>query len=109
MVSELNRYLRGWRAYCRHITGPSVLDGLDGWIRRKLRCVKLKQRKRARGIARFLMSRGVSRDQAYCLGSSGKGWWRLSRTRQAHKAMDKQWFEMIGLVRLARRYRELKR
>jgi len=109
MVSELNRYLFGWGAYYRHITGPGVLDKLDGWIRRKLRCVKLKQCKRARGIARFLMTRGVSRDRAYCLGGSGKGWWRLSRTPQAHKAMDKQWFELIGLVSLATRYRELKR
>ena len=109
MVTELNRFLLGWCAYYRHISGPSTLDKLDGWVRRKIRCVKLKQCKRARGIARFLMKQGVSKDRAYCLGGSGKGWWRLSCTPQAHKAMGKEWFELIGLVSLATRYRELKR
>lgn len=109
MVSELNRFLLGWCAYYRHISGPSILDKLDGWVRRKLRCVKLKQCKRARGIARFLMRQGISKDRAYSLGGSGKGWWRLSCTPQAHKAMGKDWFELIGLVSLAMRYRELKR
>jgi RNA-directed DNA polymerase len=109
MVTELNRYLLGWCAFYRHISGRSVLDKLDRWVRRKLRCVKLKQGKRARGIARFLMQQGISRDRAYCLGGSGKGWWRLSRTPQAHQSMDKKWFELIGLVNLATRYRELQR
>ncbi|MFO8055987.1 MAG: group II intron reverse transcriptase/maturase, partial [bacterium] len=85
------------------------LNKLDGWVRRKLRCVKLKQCKRARGMARFLMRQGISKDRAYSLGGSGKGWWRLSCTPQAHKAMGKDWFEPIGLVSLAMRYHELKR
>jgi RNA-directed DNA polymerase len=109
VVNELNRYLLGWGAYYRYISGPGALDKLDGWVRRKVRCYRLKQCKRARGIASFLMSRGVSRDRAYCLGGSGKGWWRLSFSPQSSKAMDKNWFELIGLVSLFSRYRELKR
>ena len=99
----------GWRACYRHISVPGILDKLEGWVRRKLRCVKLKQFKRARGIARFLMKHGISKDRAYRLGGSGKGWWRLSFTPQAHQAMNKDWFELIGLVSLYTRYRELKR
>lgn len=109
LVTELNLYFPGWVAYHRGVGGPGALDKLDGWVRRKVRRYRLKQCKRARGIASFLMSRGVSRDRAYGLGGSGKGWWRLSLSPQSREAMDKNWFESIGPVSLFSRHRELKR
>ena len=48
MISELNRFLRGWVTYFRHASAKTHLEQMDGWIRRKLRCVRLKQRKRGR-------------------------------------------------------------
>ena len=46
MTTELAEYLRGWRGYFRFCETPSVLQGLDQWIRRRLRSVIWKQRKR---------------------------------------------------------------
>jgi group II intron reverse transcriptase/maturase len=37
IVSEVNRYTRGWIGYFRLATTPSVYQGLDEWIRRRLR------------------------------------------------------------------------
>jgi len=107
VVGELNRLLTGWMGYF-HLGRAKVLMGeLDAWIRRKLRCLKLKRCKRAVGIARFLMSRGVMEDASWMLAGSGKGWWRLSKTRQAHRAMDSSWFRELGLVSLTDEYARL--
>jgi RNA-directed DNA polymerase len=46
MTKELASYLRGWKSYFGFCETPSVLKGLDQWIRRRLRSVIWKQRKR---------------------------------------------------------------
>ena len=78
----------------------SVLEGLDGWIRRKLRCIKLKHCKRAYAIAKFLKSRGIKPHYAWEIAQSGKGWWRLAYTPQAHEAMGVGWSQEEGLKSL---------
>jgi len=101
VIGKLNYFLRGWFNYFKLSRTHSIWRELDGWIRRKLRCYKLKQRKRrGNSLAKLLMSLGVSEIEARQMGSSGKGWWRLSRTRAAHRALDKHWFTQQGLVSL---------
>ena len=43
IIRELNSFLTGWVTYFRHAACKSHLTELDGWIRRKLHCVRLKQ------------------------------------------------------------------
>jgi RNA-directed DNA polymerase len=101
MIAEANSFTTGWVTYFRHADCKSALKDLDGWLRRKLRCVRLKQCKRVKPIADFLMGRGVSARNAWRLALSGKGWWRLSATPPASIAMTVQWFADLGLVSLA--------
>ena len=100
IVERLNSYLKGWYAYYQYGCRPSLLQRLDEWIRRKLRCYRLKQCKRAIGISRFLQSHGVPEWQAWILALSGKGWWRLSLAWQSAMAMNLAWFRKMGLVSL---------
>ncbi len=51
VIEELNRYLHGWLNYFRHAKARSQLGKIDSWIRRRLRCYRLKQRKRRWSIA----------------------------------------------------------
>jgi len=104
MVTELNRFLTGWVVYYRYACAKSALRSLDGWTRRKLRCVRLKQRKRPKAIADFLMSEGVPEWRAWILACSGKGWWRMSGSPQASEAMTVSWFKEKGLVNLTERF-----
>jgi len=106
-IGELNSYLTGWVTYFRYAACKGHLQRLDEWIRRKLRCVRLKQRKRAKPIADFLQSLGVPEWSAWMLGLSGKAWWRKSAAPQADRAMSIAWFKAQGLVTLAERYAEL--
>src|ERR1700737_731543 len=101
MIGEANAYLTGWVTYFRHARSHSELRGLDGWLRRKLRCVRLKQCKQPKGLRRFLCQHGVSPRQARELASSGRGWWCLANSPQAKIAMDIAWFEEQGLINLS--------
>jgi RNA-directed DNA polymerase len=77
---------------------------LDEWIRRKLRCYRLKQCKRGRSIAELLQRMGASPSLAHRVASSAKGWWRLSLTRAVHQAMSQEWFASQGLVSVTDQY-----
>lgn len=106
-ISELNSFLTGWVTYFRLAEGKTHLQRMDEWTRRKLRCVRLKQRKRGRSVTAFLVSLGVPRKRARALGGSGRGWWRMAGSPQATEAMTIQWFTDQKLVSLTERYLEL--
>jgi RNA-directed DNA polymerase len=98
VITELNDRLRGWINYFKLTERPSTLEDLDGWIRRKLRCYRLKQRKRSYPIAKFLIELGVQAQSAWKIAKSGKGWWRLSKTLATQQAMSNKWFKEQGLI-----------
>ena len=104
VLTALNVFLRGWFNYYHLAEDNNLWHRLDGWIRRRLRCLKLKQRKRGVSIWTLLVSLGVSEISARKIGSSGKGWWRLSRTRPVHRALNNAWFEGQGLMSLKRQW-----
>jgi RNA-directed DNA polymerase len=104
MIEEVNSFVSGWVTYFRHAAYRTYFADLDGWLRRKLRCVRLKQGKRRRTMVTFLVGQGVSRSEAWDAVLSGRRWWRLSKTRVASQAMPNRWFEELGLVNLARRF-----
>jgi RNA-directed DNA polymerase len=100
VVSDLNETLRGWGNYFKLTEWPSQMEGLEKWVRRKVRCYRLKQRKKPWSIAQFLMSLGVPECSAWPLATSGKGWWRLSKSVPVHHAMNNAWLKEMGLVTL---------
>lgn len=108
VVKQLNTALLGWVNYYRLCTGANSFRQLDSWIRRKLRCLRLKQRKRGRSISAYLIGLGINAHTACRLGRSGKGWWRLSRTEAVHIALDKTWFEKQGLMSLEAHWGKLR-
>jgi RNA-directed DNA polymerase len=107
VLAELNRYLLGWIAYYRHAKAKSTLTKLDSWIRRKLRCVRLKQRKRAASITDFLHGLGVPWNRCWTTAAPGKGWWRRASTPAAQQGMSNAWFEQLGLINLVQRHLQL--
>ncbi|ODT98152.1 MAG: group II intron reverse transcriptase/maturase [Planctomycetes bacterium SCN 63-9] len=109
MTTELNSFLTGWVTYFRLAECKNHLRGLDQWIRRKLRCVRLKYCKRAKTLAHFFQSLGVPAWNSWATAASGKGWWRLSGSPNAQHAMNQNWFESLGLVNLVQKYVTFKR
>jgi len=54
VISELTPVLRDWLTYFRKSKSKTLMRNLDSWIRRKLRCFKIKQCKRVITLQRFL-------------------------------------------------------
>jgi len=104
MAGELNSYLTGWIAYFRFAKCQTLIRKLEGWIRRKLRCVQLKHLKRTKTIGEFLQRRGVPHAHAWMTASSGKGWWHLSACPAVHTAMNQTWIESLGLANFSQLY-----
>ncbi len=107
VIAELSPVMRGWLNYFHHARCKSLLKNLDSWIRRKLRCYRLKQCKRTITLQQFLKSRGVETWQSWILALSGKGHWRKSGCPQAHQALSNKWFDEIGLYNLTLNYEKL--
>lgn len=98
VIHTVNQKLTGWIRYFRMARMKSVLEEIAQWLRRRLRCLKLKQCRKTMAIARLLMGLGVREDSAWMLALSGKGWWRLADTPQAHRGMSLSWFKQMGLI-----------
>jgi len=100
MAEELTQYLKGWLGYFGKCQTPSVLQGLEEWIRRRLRSVIWKQWKR--GTVRFaeLRKRGVNKDLAACTAGSSHGPWRLANSPALAIALPNAYFDSLGIPRL---------
>ena len=107
IISELNPKLRGWFEYFKHTKSKRLFRELDAWIRRKLRCFRIKQTKRVIGLVRFLKKQGVITYQSWIIALSGVGWWRKSAAPQIHQAMGNFWFREQNLFNLSLNYEKL--
>jgi RNA-directed DNA polymerase len=101
MVAQLSRYLIGWRGYFGFCQTPSVLRGLDSWIRRRLRCFQWKQWKRGKSRFAGLRRRGVGKDLAAQTAGSPHGPWRISRSPALSFALPGAYFDSLGLPLLS--------
>ena len=97
MIGTLKRYLTGWRGYFGFCETPRVLQQLDEWIRRRLRCFFWKQWKRGRTRFRELTARGVSRKLAAQTAGSPHDVWRLSCSPALNIALSNRYFRSLGL------------
>lgn len=109
LLKELRSKLQGWLQYFRLAQMQTKLKRIEGWLRRKLKCFRLKQCKRTIGIVRFLKKLGVEKRLCWRTGLSGKGWWRLSNSPALNIGMNNKWFEKQGLYSLTQNYKLLHR
>nr|WP_227254967.1 hypothetical protein [Frigoriglobus tundricola] len=93
--------------YFRRAAMRSHLVERDDWVRRELRCVRLKPCKRVKPMVDAFVRQGVSLRQAWCTALSGKGWWRKSGAPVANPAMPSSWWKRLGLACLVDRYEAL--
>ena len=109
MLQQLRIKLQGWLNYFCYAKMNSKLSSLDGWIRRKLKCFRLKQCKRTIGIVRWLRKLGVDEKLSWRTALSGKGWWRISNSPALNIGMNKMWFAQQGYYSLSDNYKFLHR
>jgi hypothetical protein len=100
VIIELNPILRGWMAYFRLSETKLAVEELDGWIRRKLRCILWRQWKRPYTRAQNLMKRGLTEERAFRSAFNQRGPWWNSGASHLNLAIPKSFFDRLGLVSL---------
>ncbi len=98
---DLNPVVRGWGQYYRQSEVKLVFKDLDGWIRRRLRCMKWRQSKRPWTRRKMLMRRGLSEERASLSAYNGRGPWWNSGAGHMNAAFPKSYFANLNLVTLA--------
>jgi RNA-directed DNA polymerase len=101
MVKQLAVYLTGWRGYFGFCETPSVLEELDSWLRRRLRCVAWKQWKTGKTRFAELRRRGVGRALAASTAGSGRGPWHIGKSQALSYALPNAFLCSLGLPTLA--------
>lgn len=99
-VETLNPLLRGWIDYFQLTESKGVLEELDGWVRRRLRCVLWRQWKRFATRVRKLRALGISIEQARWGAGGGGAPWRKAASRPMNLALPAAYFTRVGLVSL---------
>lgn len=107
VIQNINQYTMGWIAYYRQANTPSVFEGLDSWIRRRLRQMVWKRWKRGTTRYRELVKLGVPRERAG-LGAVGKSPWHMSKSPVINEALSNAYWRNSGLKSLKARYQELR-
>jgi RNA-directed DNA polymerase len=106
-IQALNRILIGWRSYFRKVEVLRTFEDLDGWIRRKLRCIVWRQWKRPNIRERQLKRRGISPADAKATAYNGRGPWFNAGSQGVGKAIPTAELRKLGLVPLVEVQRRL--
>ena len=93
----LNRFITGWCGYFAIAEMSSILQGIDAWLRRRLRQVQWKEWKRPRARIRNLRALGIPRQQAYEWGYTRKGYWRTAGSPILSRALPNKYWDTQGL------------
>jgi len=99
-IEELTLTLRGWINYFRLSEVKGIFEQLDGWIRRRVRCIIWRQWKRSYARAKGLIKRGLGESRAWESTTNGRGPWWNSGASHMNQAFPKKFFDRLGLVSL---------
>lgn len=97
---DLNPVIRGWAQYFHLSETRGTFEELDGWLRRKLRCMLWRQWKRPTTRFRRLRARGFDELRAWKSASNGRGSWWNSGASHMNEAYPKKFFDNVGLLSL---------
>lgn len=107
VIEDLNQRLRGWIGYFRLAEVKGIFEELDGWLRRKLRCLMWRQWKRPFTRAKNLMKRGLEKLRAWKSATNGRGAWWNAGASHLNEALPKSYFDRCGLISLLDQLRKL--
>ena len=93
--------------YFRHTQVRGILEQLDGWIRRRLRCALWRQWKRTFTRVKRLMKAGLAEARAWKSATNGRGPWWNAGAGHMNQACPAKYFESIGLIRLTNHHLKL--
>ncbi len=104
VLKEVNNFLVGWVTYYRLAAARRWINELGGWLRRRLRCYRIRQLKWNYTIYRYFRAGGATRESAWHAVLRESSWWRRAASPAAQHVMSNSWFEKLGLIDPYSRY-----
>ncbi|MFA5385634.1 MAG: group II intron maturase-specific domain-containing protein [Eubacteriales bacterium] len=77
---RLNQVFRGWMNYFKLTDAKKLIQGLDEWIRSRIRMVTWKRWKKVRTRFENLKRSGIKEVQAWMWANTRKGYWRTAHS-----------------------------
>lgn len=107
VIRDLGPVIRGWVAYFRLSGVKAGFEGLDEWLRRKLRCILWRQWKRPPTRARKLRALGLDAERARLSAGNGRGPWWNAGASHMNQAIPTAVLRGMGLVSFLEEHRRL--
>jgi RNA-directed DNA polymerase len=104
-IKELNQIIVGWASYYRLSEEILTFQKLDGWIRRRIRCVIWRHWKRPRTRMNNLLKRHVPKHIARAAAWTKAGPWKASGLPAVNMAFQNATLKRWGLKSLFDEYR----
>lgn len=96
IIKDLNPLLRGWINYYRIANIKTLLKDLMGWIRRRLRMIKIRHWKTYKAMHKEMRKQGIKGNGERM--SMYK--WKNSNVHIVHMLLPNKFFEELGLIDL---------
>ncbi len=94
IIKDLNPVLRGWMNYYRVANIKSLTKELMGWIRRRLRMIKMKQWKTYKPMHKAMRKQGIKGTGVKMAVTK----WKNSKVQMIHLLLPNKFFEALGLI-----------
>lgn len=94
VIKELNPILRGWMNYYRVANIKNFTKDFMGWLRRRLRMVKMKQWKTYKAMHKEMRKQGIKGNGLKMAVTK----WKNSNVHIIHQILPNQYFEDLGLI-----------
>jgi RNA-directed DNA polymerase len=95
VIRKLNPLLRGWMNYYRAANIKGLVQELMGWIRRRLRMIRMRQWKTYKKMHKEMRRKGLPIQEKMDVRR-----WKNSKVQIIHLLMPNQYFHDLGLIDL---------
>lgn len=96
VIARLNRFLRGWINYYKVANIKVFCRDNMGWIRRRLRMIRMKQWKTYKAMHKEMRRQSISHNGA----KMNVTLWKNSKVQIIHEIIPNEWFDEMKLVNL---------
>ncbi|SHK17922.1 group II intron maturase-specific domain-containing protein, partial [Paramaledivibacter caminithermalis] len=93
-IRELNPVLRGWMNYYRVANIKGFIRDFMGWLRRRLRMIKMKQWKTYKAMHKEMRRLGIKGNGLKMAVTK----WKNSKVHIIHQILPNKYFEDLGLI-----------
>jgi len=101
---KLTQFIRGWVNYFSLADMRKLLNGVDEWMRRRIRLVYWKQWKKIKTRYKMLKLFGINEYKAWEFANTRKGYWRTSKSPILQRSLTNKTIANLGFMNLTDYY-----